>query len=70
MHHIDHCFMSTRDLGMQILHQMLTPGDVDEEMNICHLALFVSLITTIEFSCSHFVARLSKYLDFSGIIPG
>ena len=40
------------------MHQMLTPGDVDEdeEIHICHLALFVSLVTTtLHMSCSHFV---------------
>ena len=39
--HAPYRFMSTRDLGMQIMHQMLVPGDIDGEIYIRHLALFV-----------------------------
>ena len=37
------CFQSTRDLAVQIMKHMHTPDDVDEDIYIRHLALFVSV---------------------------
>ena len=59
--------MSTQQLGVQMMRQMRCPENVDEEVYIRHLAIFVSFILSgmtnnNKYSQSHCRESLQGYL--------